>query len=38
MGQRAFETYTADRDPTPGKTVLSLLESMCATARGRTVG
>ncbi|MFE6925390.1 glycosyltransferase [Nocardia sp. NPDC057663] len=38
MGQRAFETYTADRDPTPGKTVLSLLESMCATAPSRTGG
>ncbi|RMI31235.1 hypothetical protein EBN03_17835 [Nocardia stercoris] len=34
MGQRAFETYIADRDPTPGKTVLSLLESICATTPG----
>jgi L-malate glycosyltransferase len=38
MGQRAFETYAADRDPTPGKTVLSLLESMCATAPSRAGG
>lgn len=35
MGQRAFETYAADRDPTPGKTLLSLLESKCDTARSR---
>ncbi|WP_280268054.1 glycosyltransferase [Nocardia wallacei] len=38
MGQRAFETYVADRDPTPGKTVLSLLESVSTGGPGRTSG
>ena len=35
MGHSAFETYTANRDPMPGKTVLSILESMCTTASSR---
>lgn len=36
MGQRAYETYAANRDPTPGKTMLSLLESVSTTTSSRT--
>ncbi|MGH3943120.1 MAG: glycosyltransferase family 4 protein [Pseudonocardiaceae bacterium] len=35
MGHRAYETYIANRDPAPGKTMLALLESMSATTTSR---